>query len=80
MVNERLSLRLDFPHCFMRKPLLSSEGPTKLSFNAKWTRLANLDHINWVPKSKRIDAKEGAYCIVGYVREINVTKFLEGIA
>ena len=80
MVNDRLSLRLAFPHCFMRKLVLSSESPTKLSFSAKWTRLANLDCINRVCKGKRIDAKEGTFCTVGYVREINVTKFLEGVA
>ena len=64
----------------MRKLVLSSESPTKLCFDAKWTLFVPLDYIDWVRERKRIDTKEGAFYTFGYVREINVTKFLEGVA
>ena len=58
----------------------SSENPTKLCFDAQWTFFAALDYIDWVREGKSIDTKEGAYCTYGYVGEINVTEFLEGVA
>ena len=44
---------------------------------------ATFDYIDWVREGKRIDTKEamsGGYCPIGYVREINVTNYFEGVA
>ena len=63
----------------MRKLVLSSDSSTNL-FWRQWTLFATLDYIDWVREGKRIDTKEGAYCTVGYVSGIILTKFLERVA